>query len=412
MARLLKPTIRQPKTFIIIAVLAILNILILSEYVLPRRRALALDDEDTYEHLRVEKPSASPRVLIVSSMFMLPKSKHSKEYYHDWLKRFLEPVTTDIYFYTSPDFASTVRSARGEGLPLTVDTSYNTPFDVPPLRGLKTKYESMHKIDRENSYHSPDLYAVWNAKPFFVDNAVRIMADRGYKYDYVFWNDGGSFREINVYKHWPSPQRLEQIWQEGSELTGVAKKDLLFYPVMNQPPRGYADWTEDMGPIDIDLSEGSFFGGSPSTVAWWARTFYAYHDHYLSKGMFVGKDQTLFNALFFLFSERIVTVWVYDPEAPAHDGMVHAITRGYLGSCGPEWYYYQFWLSDRKTRDEMRQIWLENDREPENARWWKVKVPCRLTGVLALRDILRRTYGNSWEPPVPTIDTPPRSWQQ
>jgi hypothetical protein len=166
-----------------------------------------------------------------------------------------------------------------------------------------------------------------------------------------------------------------------------------------------------------DLQPGSFFGGSPSTIAWWARTFYAYHDYYSSKNMFVGKDQTVFNSLLVLYNQRIITVWVNDPEAPAAN-----FGRGFktlnpfyrnnaLGSCGPEWYYYQFWLSDRQTRDEMRDIWLENDREPENARWWKMKLQCRLTRVLALGSLLKRTFGEEWKAPTPTLATPVRSWQ-
>ena len=132
--------------------------------------------------------------------------------------------------------------------------------------------------------------------------------------------------------------------------------------------------------------------------------------------MFIGKDQTLFNALLVLFNERIITVWVYDPEAPAANigrgfQPLNFIYRNFLGSCGPEWYYYQFWLSDRQTRDKMRKIWLENDREPENARWWKVKLQCRFTRVLALDALLKRTFGEEWKTPVSTLVAPVPSWQ-
>ena len=113
----------------------------------------------------------------------------------------------------------------------------------------------MHDLDRENSYHSPELYSVWNAKPFFVDNAIRVMANRGKTYDYVFWNDGGSFRKINVYKDWPDSNRLHEIWEEGSKLSGTKAEDLLFYPIQH-PPYNARDWKEDMGPIDTDFSEG------------------------------------------------------------------------------------------------------------------------------------------------------------
>jgi hypothetical protein len=164
----------------------------------------------------------------------------------------------------------------------------------------------------------------------------------------------------------------------------------------------------------ISHPPGSFFGGSPSTMAWWARTFYAYHDYYISKHLFVGKDQTLFNALLVLFNERIITVWTRDPRAPAAKAGFDFRSLKFisLGSCGPEWYYYQFWLSDRQTRDEMGKIWLANDRKPENARWWKKLEPeCRCTRVLALTGLLKRTFGKEWKVSVPTLVAPVPSWQ-
>ena len=143
-------------------------------------------------------------------------------------------------------------------------------------------------------------------------------------------------------------------------------------------------------------------------MAWWARTFYAYHDYYASKGLFVGKDQTVFNAILVLFKERIITVWVYDPKAPAADKSLRFLYWiNLLGSCGNEWFYYQFWLSDKETRDEMKKIWLE----PQRGKWWKKKSECRLTRVSALDSVLKRTFGEDWQGPVPTLDTPVRSWQ-
>ena len=154
-------------------------------------------------------------------------------------------------------------------------------------------------------------------------------------------------------------------------------------------------------------------------MAWWARTFYAYHDYYSSKRIFVGKDQTVFNAIIFLFNQRFITSWVFDTEAPAADpGLGFQSLKFFqrrsspLGSCGVEWHYYQFWLSDRQTRDEMRKIWIDQEKEPEGAdRWWKMKTQCRFTRVLAVNALLKRIFGEDWKPPVPTVDIPVPRWQ-
>ena len=285
MAKVFRPS-RRRNNLLILFTLALIYFFILYEFLLPPR--LTLEDEflrswflhdsdDSYSSATIPHRNSS-RILLVSSLFILSKSKHSKEEYQDWLQRFLRPITTEVYFYTSPDIASTVQAARGKGLPITIDANYNTPFDVPPLKGQEGWYNKMHSIDRENSYHSPELYSVWNAKPFFVDNAIRVMASKGKTYDYVFWSDGGSFREINVYKNWPDPNRLDEVWHEGSRLSGTKAQDLLFFGIQ-YPPYGARDWKEDMGPIDIDFSEGKQWGlfkklksndfNSARFIFWW-----------------------------------------------------------------------------------------------------------------------------------------------
>ena len=261
---ILKPSRRRNGILILFA-LILINLSIFHKYLLPRPLETekegflsslfdhGSDDTNSSSNNTVPKQN-STRILLVSSLFRISKAKHSMDAYHRWLQRFLGGITTEVYFYTSTDLAPIAQSTRGE-LPITIDTTYNTSFDVPPLKGLEGWYNEMHSMDRENSYHSPELYSIWNAKPFFVDNAIRVMASKGKTYDYVFWNDAGSFRATSTYKNWPDPGRVEEIWKEGSRLSGTKAEDLLYFPIM-QPPRHARDWNEDKGPIDSDFSEG------------------------------------------------------------------------------------------------------------------------------------------------------------
>lgn len=38
---------------------------------------------------------------------------------------------------------------------------------------LEAEYKEMQTKDREALKHSPELYSVWNAKPYFLDEAVK-----------------------------------------------------------------------------------------------------------------------------------------------------------------------------------------------------------------------------------------------
>jgi len=198
----------------------------------------------------------SKRVLLVSAMFPLRKSKHSTAEYDRWLRHYLGAITTDVYLFTTPAMEDHVRAFRGENLTLTIDTTYSSPFEIPPLRGKEAEYRKMHAKDRERSIHSIELYAVWNAKPFFLNAAVRSLERQGVRYDYAFWNDAGSFREEHRYRQWPSPAKVQKVWDEGRRLTGTKKEDLVFFPMWSAPHPFNAQWTENKGPIDAEFSEG------------------------------------------------------------------------------------------------------------------------------------------------------------
>ncbi|KAJ7707135.1 hypothetical protein B0H16DRAFT_1266329, partial [Mycena metata] len=296
------------------------------------------------------------RILLVSAFFPLLKSKHSVHEYEEWLTKYLEPITTDIYFYAPVVMAELIRKCRGD-MPIIIDTTYSSPFEIPPLREFREQYNAMHAQDRERARHSPELYAVWNAKPFFLDKGVQALSRAGRDYDYAFWNDAGSFRTSHKYQDWPDPERIREIWEEGSVLTGEKEDDLLFFPITGLPDASLRFWEQDNGPVDVEFSEGSFFGGTPSAIAWWHHTFYAYHDHHLKLGIFIGKDQTLINALFLLFPSRIITVWLGDPQAPEYIETLRLTDKGALGNCGPEWFYYQFWLAQLSEQRAMHRIW-------------------------------------------------------
>lgn len=204
----------------------------------------------------------TPSVLIVSAFFPLSKSKHSISDYNGWLSRFLQPITTPIYIFTTPDMGPIIQSLRGD-LPITINTTFQSPFDIPPLKdgliGGKTfreKYEEMWGWDREKHVHNPELYAIWTAKPYFLDEGMRNSKGN---YDYAFWNDAGSFRESHMYSSWPDPKRVKEIWEEGTRESGTSPEDLLFFPMWELPHSSMQYWSESMGPVDNEFSEGQFF---------------------------------------------------------------------------------------------------------------------------------------------------------
>ena len=136
-------------------------------------------------YLSLPTPSNEPKILLVSAYYPLAKSKHTHEQYGKWMELYLSKVKTHIYFFAPQEMEETVRKLRGN-LPMTLNTTFASPFDIPPLEGLEDRYADMNKIDPENAYHSPELYAIWSSKTYFVREALLNMQSLVMDVRYVF----------------------------------------------------------------------------------------------------------------------------------------------------------------------------------------------------------------------------------
>ena len=206
--------------------------------------------------------SNKPRVLLVTAFFQLAGSKPIDD---TWLQNFLGQITNDIYIFTTPTLESHILQVSNNSK-ITVDTSYSAPFDIPPLKGKEDAYKQMQKKDRQKSKsHTPELFALRNSKPFFLHTALqKAQVNTSVTYDYVFWSDVASFREEHRYREWPSPSRLREVWEEGSRITGTNSDELMFVPMWGLPHSTIVFWTEAMGPIDNDFSQGMCYLMDPS----------------------------------------------------------------------------------------------------------------------------------------------------
>ncbi|KAF9524978.1 hypothetical protein CPB83DRAFT_860346 [Crepidotus variabilis] len=379
------------------------------------------------------------RVLLVTAWFPVPNPQFTAEEYDSWLPNFFGSNKNHIYLYTTPEYERYLRSFRGENLTLTIDTSFASPLDIPPLKGKDELYRRILKKDRAKSRRSVELYANRHAKPFFLYNAVSRLARRsGKKYDFAFWSDAGSFRQSNVYTEWPSLHRLHNVFSAATFLPSVlstAPDELIFIPSSKPPHTSMKFWSEEMGPIDNDISIASFFGGMPKSLDWLVRTYYVYHDHYLSLEIFIGKNQALFNSLFFLFPERFITVWANDPDAPEHLALQRQPEERFLGQCGSESptgklktsttrnvaqftaepipafnerFYYQFWLANDEERRNMAEFWIKKASEWRWWGWWRPRdqTPCQTTRPLDIETVLKSKLGDGWRSPKKSVEVP------
>ena len=242
------PRIRSPRLLAALGVAGILYLLIWSSDAWQLHRVSLFSSKEE---------TTDVSILLVSAFFPLAKSKHSHEDYAGWLRKYLAKVTTHIYFFAPPEIESMIRDLRGD-LPMTLNTSFSSPFDIPPLQGLRGRYEEMHELDIEKDIHSPELYAVWTSKTYFLEEGLRNSKATGFDFNWAFWNDAGSFRDDQEFTAWPSRRRVSDIFLAGSRLTGTRIRDLIFMPIWDSPGDNLKGWKEEDGPIQsrASVSEG------------------------------------------------------------------------------------------------------------------------------------------------------------
>jgi len=169
---------------------------------------------------------SSSGILLVSAYYPLPNTKHTITHYKSWLDN-LKQLHTDMYVYTNNEWAPILKKMLAKpGTKLHVDSSFETPFEIPYLKDYEQDYRSSQSaLDPEAFRHTPELYAVWNAKPFFLAEASRMHPN----YTYYFWNDIGSFRAKHGYIQWPSRTRLDSLWSS----FGNTSAETIFIPARN-----------------------------------------------------------------------------------------------------------------------------------------------------------------------------------
>ncbi|KAI9633687.1 uncharacterized protein MKK02DRAFT_38345 [Dioszegia hungarica] len=306
--------------------------------------------------------AAPPRVLLVTAYYPLKKSKHPQSDYDHWLTNLMGQLSTDMYIFTSSSYEAHLQGliARAVDSDLTrrrnhtgvfaqrkvyYDTRYSGPLETPPLAEFAKVAQEQWDKDGEKAYHNPDLYAVWDSKAYFVGEAVRAMADlkaydkRAPTYKYVFWEDAGAMRADHLLQAWPDMDRLDSIFSQGAATVGSdpsAPAPLVMFPLWRKPQAQEKAWGEEKGPLGSDIVEGSFFGGTPSSVLWFESTFYALFDRLLAKGFFVGKDQTVFNLVMSLNPTNF-----FGPIPREHND----VANWGANPCGDTWYYYHQWLA-------------------------------------------------------------------
>jgi hypothetical protein len=262
--------------------------------------------------------NSSFEITLVTSWFPLGSaSKHAHNQYMSWMTTFLSATTSPIVVFTTEEGKLDVESCRGN-LPIHY-IIYDDIWNFPWLQrgGIIESYTSRQYELDEDKFHTPSLYAVWNAKSAMVMDVINLNP---FCSEYFFWVDIGSFR-MNKYTRWPDVTRVKAVFDDRPcRLLFSMAGSLRPKANMSMPFRGL-------------IFTGTSFGGKVPAWRWWFQEYTSLHDKWLSDGHFVGNDQMNLNVA---VQRNIRRVMMLD-------------TRDLPDACGfftwTPYYYYQRWFA-------------------------------------------------------------------
>jgi hypothetical protein len=222
-------------------------------------------------------------------------AKFSAAKYVTWTRNFLEGMSGECYFFANNRTVEMIGAAYFDKANVHLNLTYESPFDIPCLaeRNLSGPYEEQYNKDPER-FHRPHLYAVWNGKACL----LRMVSDTLPRH-VIFWMDAGSLRTRDsllptAADPFPSIARMRELFPRGTD--GRFVFNVIRERRVNRAALPFR-------PLDIpllrgDLVEGGCFGGDHVAIVRATTLFWQYHDQFMREGYFVGKEQSLWNAVF------------------------------------------------------------------------------------------------------------------
>ncbi|UJR19720.1 hypothetical protein I4U23_022854 [Adineta vaga] len=242
----------------------------------------------TYQTYSLSKINEQHTTTIVTAYFPLEKSKYSQDKYHLWLKNFLGFCHSPMIIYTSNEHQPILQQLRHNGSLIThFITTYNSPFGIPLIKSFLPAFNKEYETDSEKMYHSVELYAIWAAKSFLLNQSAQLNP---FQTKYFLYVDAGVFRS-SAYRF--------QKWPHKSAMDTIFKDDRLLFSMINTLPRQFCSlpYQLNRGPVYIDLIQGGIMGGTLRNIQWWTSLYYDTILDYISRNAFIGKDQHVMNAL-------------------------------------------------------------------------------------------------------------------
>lgn len=231
----------------------------------------------------VHRRKRSYAATFVTSLYVVGVAKRPFSAYLPWLENLVLLSQPLVMFVDSDDTRAKIAPILGRRrAPTEVRVLAWEEFFVYKFLD---KWKEHHALDREKSYHSPQLYMLWAEKSAFLSS----VAQRDpFETSFFYWIDVGYVRsrakgERYAAASWPNVETLRRF-----------PRILLLQVGKFSPAQCSAAKKSASGVFEATISVGGgFFGGHKKFIEPWREAFYAMLTRFFDAGLFAGKDQSL-----------------------------------------------------------------------------------------------------------------------
>ena len=221
----------------------------------------------------------SPTTVI--SIYFQFKSKHTTDKYDAWLNNFLTSVSgAPLVLFIDTKSYERFKHMRHRDNTSTIYIVYDNIWDL--MREFENKTGRVFtdeyrrrqwNMDIEKKYHTPELYAIWNLKSFYVN---KVVEQNPYQSEFFIYTDAGAWRDRAI-PDWPDQTFVKEVKAK------MGGKGLLF-GLISMKHHEWPGWR--------DAVEGTFFAGTAEELTEYQKVFFQIHDKLLDAGRFIGKTLT------------------------------------------------------------------------------------------------------------------------
>ena len=219
---------------------------------------------------------------VVTAIYPI-KSKFSILKYLEWGNTFLK-LESPIVLFTEENLVEDIKRLRGNK-PIQIIV---IPFDeLDTWKLYKDKWVEHHTFDPERNIHTPELYAIWAQKAFFVEKAIQ---QNFFNTEHFFWCDFGAFRNPNISQSilasFPTIDKFPKNILLLQSIGDLLEEDIL---CKEDGIPGIKEWHSGKN----DRLVGGLWGGDIIACLNWKAAYQKMLEIYFKIGRFAGKDQNV-----------------------------------------------------------------------------------------------------------------------